>query len=235
MGMLTKILSYVFYFFARLFHWSYRFRYFGLEHLDAARARHPQGAYCLASWHEHALAGVLGQKGMPYCFLISKSADGEFVDFICRRLGYETVRGSSSKGGKEARDQLQEVMSRGVSPAFTVDGPRGPRHKPKPGIIKTAVHAGAAILPVAAVAENPWVMVKAWDKTKIPRPFSNIAYQFGPVLELPEELDGEAFDEALLVLEARIKETEALAEENLRQLEGGAKSLPPPKRLLKAG
>ena len=232
--MLMKILSYLLFFFARLFHGSYRYRYFGLEHLDAARARHPQGAYCLASWHEHALAGVLGQMGMPYCFLISKSADGDFVDFICRRLGYETVRGSSSKGGKEARDQLQDVMNRGVSPAFTVDGPRGPRHKPKPGIIKTAMHVGAAILPVAAIAENPWVMAKAWDKTKIPRPFSRIVYQFGPVLELPESLEGEAFDDALRTLEARMKETEALAQQNLRQLAGGVRSLPLPERFLKA-
>jgi len=55
------------------------------------------------------------------------------------------------------------------------------------------------------------------------------------VLELPEPLEGEAFDDALRTLEARMKETEALAQQNLSQLAGGAKSLPLPERLLKTG
>ena len=169
--MATKLLCYIFYGLARLFKLTYRFRYAGISHLEAAKANREDGSYCLASWHEHALSGVLGQVGMKYCFLISKSKDGEFVDFICRRLGYETVRGSSSKGGKEARKALEESMGRGVATAFTVDGPRGPRKKCKPGVLKTAMETQTAILPVAAVADRHWVMAKSWDKTISPNKY----------------------------------------------------------------
>jgi len=169
------------------------------------------------------MAGVLGQPYVPYCMIISRSKDGEFVHFICSRFGFETVRGSSSRGGTEARQGLEDAMSRGISAAFTVDGPRGPRHKCKPGILKTAANTGAAILPVAAVAENPWVAMKAWDQTKIPRPFSTIAYQFGPIFELPEDLNESNFDETLEALNERIKETEAMAYRQLERLSEGKK------------
>ncbi|MEE2960750.1 MAG: lysophospholipid acyltransferase family protein [Myxococcota bacterium] len=210
-----KILCCIFYAVARLFKLTYRFRYAGVENLEAAKKHRKERSYCLASWHEHALAGVLGQVGVKYCFIISRSKDGEFVDFICRRLGYETVRGSSSKGGKEARAVLLAMMQNGVSTAFTVDGPRGPRKKCKPGVLRTAMESGAAILPVAAVADRNWVMVKSWDESKVPKPFAKIVYQFGPLIEVPDELEGDAFEGMLEKINAVLDETEAKAEENL--------------------
>ena len=219
---------------ASFFRLSYRFRYFGVENLEQARLSHPRGAYCLASWHEHAAAGVLGQAGLPYCTLISKSADGEFVDFICRKMGYQTVRGSSSRGGREARSELEALMAEGIPTAFTVDGPRGPRHQAKPGILKTALRTGASILPVAAISKEPWILAKAWDQTKIPRPFSRVVYQFGEVITLPKELEGPAFEEALAGLNERLKETEELARSNLARLGEGRKLLPAPQRLLES-
>ena len=230
--MLRKLLCLALWAVASFFRLSYRFRYFGVENLEQARLSHPAGAYCLGSWHEHAAAGVLGQAGLPYCTLISKSSDGELVDFICRKMGYRTVRGSSSRGGKEARSQLEALMGEGIPTAFMVDGPRGPRHQSKPGILKTAMSTGAAILPVAAISAEPWVLAKAWDQTKIPRPFSKIAYQFGPIMILPPDLEGEEFDAALAELNRRLKETEALACGNLARLKEGRKLLPAPPGVL---
>ena len=224
--MWLKLACYIFYIFAWLFKQTYRFRYVGIENLEAAKAHREDGSYCLASWHEHALGGVLGQVGVKYCFLISKSKDGDFVDFICRRLGYETIRGSSSKGGKEAREALEETMSRGVATAFTVDGPRGPRKKCKAGVLKTAMETGAAILPVAAIADRNWVMVKSWDESKVPKPFAKIVYQFGPLIEVPKELEGEAFDAMLEKINGTLDETERQAEANLSEWQNQPKRLP---------
>jgi|TARA_B100001964_G_C14012435_1_gene499983 lysophospholipid acyltransferase (LPLAT)-like uncharacterized protein len=221
-----KLACYIFYIFAWLFKQTYRFRYVGIENLEAAKAHREDGSYCLASWHEHALGGVLGQVGVKYCFLISKSKDGDFVDFICRRLGYETIRGSSSKGGKEARLAMEETMSRGVATAFTVDGPRGPRKKCKAGVLKTAMETGAAILPVAAIADRNWVMVKSWDESKVPKPFAKIVYQFGPLIEVPKELEGEAFDAMLEKINSTLDETERQAEANLSEWQNQPKRLP---------
>ena len=206
-----KLLCYIFYLVSAVFRLSYRFRYRGLENLEVARSYRPDQAYCLASWHEHALAGVLGLTTLPHTFLVSQSRDGEFVDFISRRLGYKTVRGSSSKGGAAARAALLEALHQGSSPAFTVDGPRGPRHKAKPGVLKVASEGGALILPVVAVAKRNWVM-RSWDQNKIPKPFARIVYQFGEPLEVPPELKPEDFEALLDKLNQRIQETEAAAQ-----------------------
>jgi len=220
---MQKVLAYLIYWLVCFFRWTYRFRYFGEENIELVRAKHPKGSYCLASWHEHALAGVVGQPYVPYCMIISKSKDGEFVHFICSRFGFETVRGSSSRGGQEARQGLEEAVGRGVPAAFTVDGPRGPRHRSKAGILKTAFNTGCAILPVAAVAQDSWVVTKAWDQTKIPKPFSPIVYQFGPIFEVPQDLNEANFEETLHALDERIKETEAMAELQLDRLSEGKK------------
>ncbi|MBT6179896.1 MAG: lysophospholipid acyltransferase family protein [Deltaproteobacteria bacterium] len=224
--MSTKLLCYIFYGLARLFKLTYRFRYAGVSNLEAAKAHRDEGSYCLASWHEHALSGVLGQAGMKYCFLISQSKDGEFVDFICRRLGYETVRGSSSKGGKEARLALEDSINRGVATAFTVDGPRGPRKQCKPGVLKTAMETKTAILPVAAVADRYWVISKSWDKTKIPKPFAKIVYQFGSLIEVPSNLEGEAFDTMIETINRHLNDTESEATANLAHWSKSTKRLP---------
>ena len=206
----TRLLCYIFYLFARLFKLSYSYRYAGLENLTKAQSFRPDRAYCLASWHEHALAGVLGLTRLPHAFLISQSRDGEFVDFISRRLGYQTVRGSSSRGGATARQALTEALHQGSSPAFTVDGPRGPRHQAKPGILKVASEGGALILPVAAVADRQWVM-RSWDQNKIPKPFARIVYQFGEPLEIPAEIPPESFDALLEQLNQRLRDAESKA------------------------
>ena len=124
-------MCYLFYGLAQLFRLTYRFRYQGLDNLAQAQAHRPDKAYCLASWHEHALAGVLGLAGLRHTLLISKSKDGEFVDFIGRRLGYETARGSSSRGGAEARRVLLERFIKVARPRLRlmVHVDRGTRQK----------------------------------------------------------------------------------------------------------
>ena len=202
-----RILCYLFYVIARLFLLSYRYRFSGLTNLQKARNFRPDQAYCLASWHEHALAGVLGLTRLPHTFLISQSRDGEFVDFISSRLGYDTVRGSSSRGGSEAREALKEALHRGSSPAFTVDGPRGPRHQAKAGILKVASEGGALILPVAAISDRRWVM-RSWDQNKIPKPFSKIVYQFGAPIEIPRSVQGDDLERLLALLNNQLMLTE---------------------------
>ena len=184
--MLDKIVFYLVYLYCRMILLTCRFRYVGIENQHYAKSLHPKGAYCLASWHEYLVTGILGQAWVPYCLLVSRSKDGALVEFISTRLGYKTARGSSSRGGKEARQELEEYIAQGYSAAFTVDGPRGPRHQCKPGIIKTALNTKTAILPVCAYPEKAWVLRRTWDQTKLPKPFSTIVYHFGEVIQVGE-------------------------------------------------
>ncbi len=221
------LLCYLFYILGYLLRKSYRFRYFGIERLEEAKTAKP--AYCLISWHENALAGVLGQVGLPYCFLISQSTDGAFVSFLSSKFGYKTARGSSSKGGKEALLELEAAVSGGFPAAFTVDGPRGPRHQCKPGVLALASKMHIPILPVAGIASNSWVLEKTWDKTKVPPPFAKITYQFGKLVYPPADLSPEAFTAYLEKLNNALHETEKEAQKHAARWAEGVTFLPKPK------
>lgn len=187
---------------------SYRFEIIGLENRKAAEKLSSSGSFCLAVWHEHLLASTLAHAFQPFAPLASPSADGAVVAYIFKRLGLDTIRGSSSRGGPEARQQLIERTRRGIFTALTVDGPRGPRRRVKGGAVDIARKTSVPVLPCIAAAARPWVLTKTWDQFKIPRPFSRIAVAYGPPIVVPPETEGLAFDE----LKTKVKDAIDAAE-----------------------
>lgn len=172
---------------------SYRYRVIGQENRSAAQRAHPSGSFCLVVWHEHLFATTLAHKGQAFSPLASPSSDGSIASYLMKKLGFIPTRGSSSRGGEAARKQLIEQIQRGISPAITVDGPRGPRRQVKGGAIDIARKTGVAIVPAVAASENPWIFRKSWDQFKIPRPFSRIVLSYGPPIFVPESADAAVF------------------------------------------
>ena len=58
--------------------------------------------------------------------LISRSFDGELITRMLRMFGFDAVRGSSSRSGREGLLGLKHVIESGAPAIFTADGPRGP-------------------------------------------------------------------------------------------------------------
>lgn len=194
---------------------TYRVRVFGQEQRTAAIAAHPAGSFCMALWHEYLLAGILTHAGQKIAPLASLSADGEIVTRVMDRLGYRTVRGSSHRGGSEARDDLVEVSQQGWFTAITLDGPRGPRRRVKGGAIDIARRSGVSILPMTAAADREWILTRTWDQFRIPKPFARIAVQYGEPLTVSSETQGLAFGAAKQSLRIRLDQSEHLAREQL--------------------
>lgn len=164
----------------RLLSCTYRFRVVG-----APPARGASGAagYILAIWHQNLFAGILAQSGLRHTVMVSRSGDGDPVAFLCSRLGHHVVRGSSKKGerdkgGKLAKDEMIEVLKTGMPGAITVDGPRGPAHEVKPGIIEMARLAGVPIIPYLALPQRFWSF-PSWDAFRLPKPFTRIDIHYG--------------------------------------------------------
>ena len=65
--------------------------------------------------------------------IVSQSFDGELIARTLGLFGFETVRGSSSRGGREGLLGLKEVIECGRPAIFTADGPRGPIFRTKIG------------------------------------------------------------------------------------------------------
>lgn len=123
--------------------------------------------------------------------LVSPSNDGEFITRIAQRIGFRHfVRGSHKRGGTQAILGLKkELAERKHSIAFTVDGPRGPRYKVKPGIIRLASQSGTPIIPLGSATR--WLLKKfdrSWDHFHAPLPFTEMQLRYGEPLSIPPNL-----------------------------------------------
>ncbi len=91
------------------------------------------------------------------------------------------------------------------------DGPRGPRHVLKAGIIAIAQKSRAAILPVTFACSRAW-RLKSWDRFTLPKPFSKTVALYGEPIFIPAEMDEAAFESKRQEIEQRMLELETEAE-----------------------
>src|SRR5688572_4421955 len=150
-----------------------------------------------AFWHNRLfLIPFIFRKHFPQtrgAALTSLSKDGEILAAYIGRFGIESVRGSSSRGGRAALIALKRALDAGAVAAITPDGPRGPCYALQPGILKLAQLTGAVILPVHIHYSRAW-RLKSWDRFIIPKPFARVVLTFDPPLEVPRAETDEGFE-----------------------------------------
>jgi lysophospholipid acyltransferase (LPLAT)-like uncharacterized protein len=128
------------------------------------------------------------RQGRPAYALVSASQDGAWLAAFFSLVGMRTVRGSSSRLGREAVTALLETMREGFDVGITPDGPRGPAYVVKPGALIVARRAKAAILLVGADCKSAW-RLGSWDRFYLPKPFSRVEMRCTVVL--PAEIAGD--------------------------------------------
>ena len=140
------------------------------------------GPFVFCFWHG-GQAGLLAHPRVrPAVVMTSLSRDGALQSAILKRLGFVTVRGSSSRGGAAGLKALIERLRSGHDVLFAVDGPRGPLHVIKPGAVAAARAADVALVPLRAEASRAWVFSRAWDRYTLPKPFAHVdIYRGAPV------------------------------------------------------
>ncbi len=155
----------------RLLGWTWRVR---VTHDEAVRAaRSSKTPIVFSLWHGQMLPLLYTHRDEGVAVLISEHSDGEIIARIAMRLGYSTVRGSTSRGAARALLGLARVLEEGGDLAITPDGPRGPAKSMAPGVAIVARRAGVPVVAAAASASSAW-RLKTWDKFLIPRPFARI-------------------------------------------------------------
>jgi lysophospholipid acyltransferase (LPLAT)-like uncharacterized protein len=168
---------------------SYRFTFVGLENMNACCKMSPSGAFLAALWHQNAIAGLLSYKGKPLSIIISRSKDGEVVSQVSKNLGFIPIRGSSSRGGQEARLEMCQLIRRGIPGAITVDGPRGPLYTVKPGIFQIAFDTQTPILPSMPFAQR-YFTFHSWDLFRLPKLLTPIVIEFGEPMVIDKNPEG---------------------------------------------
>jgi len=113
------------------------------------------------------------RQGRPAYALVSASRDGAWLSAFFSLAGMRTVRGSSSRLGREAANALVGVLRAGLDVGITPDGPRGPCYDFKPGALIVARRTGAPLLLIGAEFESAW-QLRSWDRFYLPKPFSRV-------------------------------------------------------------
>lgn len=141
----------------------------------------------LGLWHGQLLALAWYMRRRGIVVLVSASRDGEIITRVIESWGYRTVRGSSTRGGREALVALLKELRAGSTVAITPDGPRGPAHKYQAGALVAAQRTGVPIIPYALHVDRAW-RLKGWDRFTIPKPFARITFVFGE----PQHVSGDS-------------------------------------------
>ena len=129
--------------------------------------------------------------------MISQHRDGEMVARLVQKLGYDTVRGSSTRGGTGAAKLMIDKMKAGQVAAMICDGPKGPIYKMKIGTPYIAITAGAEVIPATFAGQSCWIF-NSWDRFTVPKPFSRVFLLWGEPIPFPgEDTDVNEFAQVL--------------------------------------
>ncbi len=145
---------------------------------DFDRLRAERKPFLLATWHGQLLVAVMTNRFRGFAAMASTHGDADLMARMMVRWGYTFVRGSSSKGGREALVRMVEHLQAGEHFAITPDGPRGPRGVPKPGALVAAVRANVPIVTVRFEVTRAW-RARSWDRFCVPKPFARVRVHYG--------------------------------------------------------
>jgi len=150
-----------------------------------------QTSIVVFGWHELLLVAACHLPGYHPYIMISQSRDGERIARVVERLGWKVVRGSSSRGGARALLEMVRALRTPTLAGHLIDGPRGPRHEVKPGIVTLAQRSRAVLLPATYYTRWKWT-APSWDRMQVPLPFARIVGRMLPPRCVPPDLDDAA-------------------------------------------
>jgi hypothetical protein len=177
---------------------------------EGGRADQPGEASVWCFWHRCLLPAACFFRGRPRTtLLISASFDGELIARTIERLGYETVRGSSSRAGSGGLRALARAVQHGATAVIPGDGPRGPRYLLKPGVARLARLTGQPVNSFYLLPQRAWVL-RSWDALLVPKPFSRVVMVWGLPVSPPETAEAE--EQVRLAVEATLERLRLLAE-----------------------
>lgn len=173
--------------------------------LDSAEASR---GLILAVWHNRIFPIPPGwrkiQPDRKTVVLTSASRDGSILAAAATVFHGEAARGSSSRRSRAAIVGLLRKLRDGYAVVITPDGPRGPRYRLQPGVVKLAQASGAPVVPVRVEFGRAW-RLNSWDRFRIPCPFSKVKVVLEEALDVPRQLDEDSFERERRRIEMQLR------------------------------
>ncbi len=164
-----------------------RYEVKGIENLT--KSENAGNGVIIALWHGRMLLPVYHLRNRQISALVSLHNDGEMIARVIKKLGYITRRGSPKEGGLEGFKEILGDLKRGMTVAIMPDGPTGPRHSVRDGVIHLARLSGAPIVPISFSARPRWV-ARSWDKFNVMKPFSRGIIIIGNPIIVSRQISG---------------------------------------------
>lgn len=168
-------------------------------------------AVIFAGWHGRLIMLPYMAK-KPLNALISEHSDGVVISKTASCFGIDTIAGSSTRGGVRALKMIVKALRSGTHVFITPDGPKGPRHEAKVGVLESARMSGAVVVPMSFSASSFWQM-KSWDSFIIPKPFSRIKVVYGDVIDVKEALEKDSKEDVLSHIQSALIRVEEKADD----------------------
>ena len=163
------------------------------ESVDPAKTSF-HGPIVYAFWHENILAPFYLRGHCNLAMLLSRHRDADWLASAADFMGFESVRGSSFRGGSAAlRELTRKVLDHGTNIAITPDGPRGPRRQLAQGPVFLASKLGVPLVVFGIGYDRPWRM-PTWDRFALPRPYTRCRAIMSPRMHIPANLDREGIE-----------------------------------------
>jgi lysophospholipid acyltransferase (LPLAT)-like uncharacterized protein len=177
--------------------------------LDPALDERDDRPWILCFWHGDQFPLLCYRRRRPTVALVSHSPDGQLQSRALRVQGLLVERGSSSRGGARGLVAVVRRLAQRQDAAFALDGPKGPRFFVRPGARAAARLSSGVLVPMGSAAPRGITLERAWDRFRIPLPFSRVAVRLGAPLP-PTVSDVE--------LAAAVHRASALASHDMRML-----------------
>lgn len=175
-------------------------------------------AVLLAHWHGDELALIQLSSRYQIATLSSHSKDGSIMTIVLNRLGAKVVRGSSSRGAVSGYLGLVRLIKKGANCSFAVDGPRGPYHQVKMGVLETSKNLQIPIYCAGIFCDSAWIFEKSWNKAYLPKPFAKLNVVWTGPVEIPNketELDEKWSHEVAQQINAAHQQAQGFIAESL--------------------
>jgi lysophospholipid acyltransferase (LPLAT)-like uncharacterized protein len=172
-----------------------------------------------AFWHNCIIPATYACRDYGIHVMNSSSYDGEYIARIIQKFGYVPVRGSSSRHAVRALLGLRRALDAGSTVAFTIDGPRGPRYKVKPGPVALARSSGKPLVMFHLAVEKAWVL-NSWDRMMIPKPFSRVLARIGKKIFVPADASDSDLESYTAELQASLDRVREFAEKHVGEAGG---------------
>lgn len=150
-------------------------------------------SFVFVFWHGSMLYPWWRMRGIGAAALVSRSRDGQLLSEVLTKWGYQVLRGSSSRGSKEAMADMRAALADGRVLCVTPDGPRGPVHEMKMGAVRAAQTMGVPLVCVA-VGYRHARLLRSWDHFAVPLPWTSATVEYSRPIVIDPLHEGEALE-----------------------------------------